>query len=57
MNKYTRMIHNKGWSVVDALKRWHVSRDSYDRWRKSDIYNDRLLDLIDGLDSKEIDDV
>ena len=49
------MIHNKGWSVVGELKRWHVSRDSFDRWRKEGKYNDRLLDLINGLDSKEID--
>jgi len=47
------MIHNKGWSVVDALKRWSISRDSYDRWRKNDVYSDRLLDLINGLEKKE----
>ncbi len=50
------MIHNKGWSVVDALKRWNISRDSYDRWRNSDVYSNRLLDLISGLDSKEIEE-
>jgi len=56
LNKYTGMIHNKGWSVVDALKRWNISRDSYDRWRKESIYNDRLLDLINGLERKELND-
>lgn len=50
------MIHNKGWSVVGALKRWSVSRDSFDRWRKEDRYNNRLLDLINGLDSKGVND-
>ena len=56
MNKYTRMIHNKGWSVVDALKRWNLSRDSYDRWRNSSEYIGRLKDLIDGLEQREAED-
>ena len=55
MNEYTIKIHSKGWSVVDALERWNISRDSYDRWRGDKEYTHRLNDLIDGLDKKEIE--
>lgn len=50
------MIHNKGWSVVAALSRWSISRDSFDRWRNDEQYKDRLLDLINGLDKKEVEE-
>lgn len=46
------MIHNKGWSVVDALERWQISRDTFDRWRNNSKYHYRLEDLIYGLEDK-----
>ncbi len=52
MNEYTLRIINKGWTVVDALKRWGYSRDSFDRWRSDSKYKNRLNDLIDGLEDK-----
>ncbi len=52
MNEYTLKIKQKGWTVVDALKRWNVSRDSFDRWRACDRYQKRLNDLIDGLEDR-----
>jgi hypothetical protein len=55
VNEYTIKIHSKGWSVVDALKRWNISRDSYDRWRNDLEYKNRLDDLIGGLTKKEVE--
>jgi len=55
LNEFTLKILNKGWSVVDALARWKYSRDTYDRWRSDSSYHNRLNDLIDGLEEKEIE--
>ena len=49
VNKYTAMIHSKGWKVEDALKRWRIHRNTWLRMRQSEKDKVKLLDMINGL--------
>ena len=53
VNKFTLMIHNKGWSVREACEYWGFSYDTYLRKRSAKRYENQLNCLINGLPKKE----
>ena len=49
------MLKNKGWDVQDALNRWGISVDTWQRWRRQDKDINKLEDMINGLEQKEME--
>ena len=52
MNRFTLIIHNKGWSVGDACAHWNIHYDTYNaRCNNPKMFN-QLECMCNGLDSK-----
>lgn len=49
------MLHNKGWKVCEALARWNVSSDTWQRMRKREKDLNKLTDMINGLEDRSGD--
>lgn len=55
MNKFTLIIHNKGWSVTDACAHWNIHYDTYNaRCNNPKMFN-QLECMCNGLDGKVSD--
>ena len=52
MNKFTLIIHNKGWSVKDACSHWGIHYDTYNARCNNPKMRNQLEDMCNGLDSK-----
>ena len=55
MNKFTLIIHNKGWSVKDACTHWNIHYDTYNaRCNNPKMFN-QLECMCNGLkETKEV---
>jgi hypothetical protein len=52
MNKFTLIIHNKGWSVTDACAHWNIHYDTYNaRCNNTKMFN-QLECMCNGLELK-----
>lgn len=52
MNKFTLIIHNKGWSVKDACTHWDIHYDTYNaRCNNPKMFN-QLECMCNGLEIK-----
>ena len=49
MNKYTLIIHNKGWTVKEACKHWGIRYETYNRHCNSEKFANRLESMCNGL--------
>ena len=52
MNKFTLMLAKKGWRVCDAVNRWNITNDTWQRMRKNPKDKNKLTDMIRGLEDK-----
>lgn len=52
MNKFTLMIHNKGWSVKDACEYWGIHYDTYNKRCNSPKFHNQLECMCNGLEDK-----
>jgi hypothetical protein len=52
MNKFTLIIHNKGWTVKDACARWGIRYETYNRQCNDNKFHNRLEDMCNGLEDK-----
>ena len=52
MNRFTLIIHNKGWTVTDACKHWSIRYATYNaRCNNPKMFN-QLECMCKGLDTK-----
>ena len=49
MNKFTLLIHNKGWKVQDACDFWGIHYDTYNKRCNSDKFHNQLECMCNGL--------
>ena len=56
INEFTLMLHNKGWTVREALERWQIHRDTWLSMRQREKDRYKLLDMINGLPNKSGND-
>ena len=54
MNKFTLLIHNKGWKVQDACDYWGIHYDTYNKRCNSVKFHNQLESMCLGLDDKYI---
>jgi len=52
MNKFTLIIHNKGWKVLDACAHWGIHYDTYNKRCNSDKFHNQLECMCNGLEDK-----
>ena len=52
MNSFTLIIHNKGWTVKEACKRWGIRYETYNRQCNTDKFTNRLEDMCKGLEDR-----
>jgi len=52
MNKFTLIIHNKGWTVKDACKHWGIRYETYNRHCNDDKFMNKLECMCKGLEDK-----
>ena len=52
MNKYTLIIHNKGWTVKEACKHWGIRYETYNRHCNSEKFANRLESMCNGLEDR-----
>ena len=52
MNKFTLLIHNKGWKVQDACDYWGIHYDTYNKRCNSDKFHNQLECMCLGLEDK-----
>ena len=53
MNKFTLIIHNKGWTVKEACQHWGIRYETYNRHCNSEKFANRLESMCNGLESKD----
>ena len=53
MNKFTLMLHNKGWTVEAACEFWNIHYSTYARRSNNSKFYNQLECLIKGLESKD----
>lgn len=51
MNKFTLLIHNKGWKVQDACDYWGIHYDTYNKRCNSAKFHNQLECMCMGLES------
>jgi len=49
LNKFTLLLHNRGFTVVDLIKYWSISRDTYERYTANPKRHDKLLKMIEAM--------
>ena len=54
MNKFTLLIHNKGWKVQDACDYWGIHYDTYNKRCNSVKFHNQLESMCLGLVSRNI---
>ncbi len=52
MNKFTLLIHNKGWKVQDACDYWGIHYDTYNKRCNSVKFHNQLESMCLGLEDK-----
>jgi len=52
MNKFTLIIHNKGWSVKDACTYWDIHYDTYNSRCNNPKMLNQLECMCNGLEQK-----
>ena len=52
MNKFTLLIHNKGWKVQDACDYWGIHYDTYNKRCNSVKFHNQLECMCKGLEDK-----
>jgi len=52
MNKFTLLIHNKGWKVQDACDYWCIHYDTYNKRCNSAKFHNQLECMCKGLEDK-----
>ena len=52
MNKFTLIIHNKGWTVKEAIKFWGIDYSTYNRRCNNERYHNQLESMCNGLEGK-----
>jgi len=52
MNKFTLLIHNKGWKVQDACDYWGIHYDTYNKRCNSAKFHNQLESMCLGLEDK-----
>lgn len=57
MNKFTLLIHNKGWKVQDACDYWGIHYDTYNKRCNSVKFHNQLECMCKGLEDKNDDGV
>jgi len=50
MNRFTLLLHNKGWTVKEACERWGIHYDTYNRRCNDDKFHNQLEDMCRGLE-------
>ena len=53
MNKFTLIIHNKGWKVLDACEHWGIRYATYNARCNSDKFHNQLECMCNGLELKQ----
>lgn len=52
MNKFTLIIHNKGWTVTAACEYWGIHYDTYNKRCNNDRMHNQLGCMCKGLELK-----
>ena len=52
MNKFTLIIHNKGWKVLDACEHWGIRYATYNARCNSDKFHNQLECMCKGLEDR-----
>jgi len=52
MNKFTLIIHNKGWTVKDACARWGIRYETYNKQCNKVKFHNRLECMCNGLEDR-----
>ena len=52
MNKFTLILHNKGWTVKDACAYWGIHYDTYSRHKEDQRFQNKLECMCLGLRNK-----
>jgi len=53
LNKFTSILHGKGFLVEDLLSYWHISRKTYERMTADSKKHDKLNKMIEAMGDKE----
>lgn len=56
MNKFTLIIHNKGWTVTEACEYWNIHYDTYNKRCNNPKMHNQLKCMCDGLKSRMIEE-
>lgn len=49
-NRFTKMLHERGFKVADFLQYWDVTRRTYERWCADSDSHDKLIKMIRGME-------
>lgn len=52
MNKFTLILHNKGWKVQDACDYWGIHYDTYNKRCNNPKFHNQLESMCKGLENK-----
>ena len=52
MNKFTLILHNKGWTVKDAIEYWGINYSTYNRRCNNPRLHNQLASMCNGLEVK-----
>lgn len=52
MNKFTLIIHNKGWTVKEACEYWGIHYDTYNKRCNNTKMHNQLESMCNGLEPK-----
>ncbi len=53
MNKFTLLLHQKGWTVKDACGHWRITPQTYHKHVNNESLHNRLWAMCKGLETKE----
>lgn len=49
MNRFTELIHDKGYVIREFCEYWEISRRTYERWTADQKKHDKLDKMIKGM--------
>jgi hypothetical protein len=52
MNRFTLMIHNKGWTVKDACAHWGIRYETFNKRCNNTRMHNQLESMCNGLEGK-----
>jgi len=53
LNRYTLILHGKGWLVKDFIEYWGICRKTYERMTANPKRHDKLNKMIEAMGEKE----